>query len=448
MEEEEYANAPCSSLAVETIIRVGTAGGIWGLCAAPSDARKRGLSGLAQASFVASSVGRFGFSCGIISGIYVMTRCGLQKYRRQDDWVNGVIAGAIAGAAVAASGRTHSRRHIIEMAGLVSAFSAAADILRVPWNWTLNTKKNCRGVQLFTCKWLPFSPPKALVFLCHGYGMECSRVMGAQRSLECGVRLACAGYAVFGIDYQGHGQSQGTRCYINKFDNRVNDCYDFFKSVIELKEYKGKAKFLYGESMGGAVALLLHKKYPSFWDGAVLVAPMCKISEKVKPHPVVVNILFKIEDIIPKWKIVPAKDVIDSAFRDPAKRQRMRRNKLIYQEKPRVKTALEMLRTSMSLEDSLHEVALPFLVMHGEADTVTDPEVSRALYDRASSKDKTIKLYPGMWHALTAGESDDNIETVFADIIAWLDKHASNAGFDPEPVYNSNFGIDDCFITR
>ena len=29
--------------------------------------------------------------------------------------------------------------------------------------------------------------------------------------------------------------------------------------------------------MGGAVALLLHKKDPTFWHGAVLVAPMCKV---------------------------------------------------------------------------------------------------------------------------------------------------------------------------
>lgn len=29
--------------------------------------------------------------------------------------------------------------------------------------------------------------------------------------------------------------------------------------------------------MGGAVALLLHKKDPIFWNGAVLVAPMCKV---------------------------------------------------------------------------------------------------------------------------------------------------------------------------
>lgn len=170
------------------------------------------------------------------------------------------------------------------------------------------------------------------------------------------------------------------------------------------------------------MALLTHKKDPSFWHGAILVAPMCKISEKVKPHPMVISLLTKVEDVIPRWKIVPTKDVIDSAFKDPAKREEVRGNKLIYQEKPRLKTALEMLRTSMHLEESLHEVTLPFLVLHGEADIVTDPEISKALYEQASSRDKTIKLYPGMWHGLTYGEPEENIEIVFSDIISWLDK--------------------------
>ena len=280
--------------------------------------------------------------------------------------------------------------------------------------------RNPRGVQLFTCGWLPASSsPKALVFLCHGYGMECSVFMRA-----CGFKLAAAGYGVFGIDYEGHGKSMGARCYIQKFDHLVADCDRFFKSICDMEEYRSKRRFLYGESMGGAVALLLHRRDPAFWDGAVLVAPMCKISEKVKPHPVVVTLLTQVEELIPTWKIVPTKDVIDSAFKDPVKREKIRRNKLIYQDKPRLKTALELLRTSMDVEDSLSEVRMPFFILHGEADTVTDPEVSRALYDRAASADKTIKLYPGMWHGLTAGEADDNVELVFADIVAWLDKRS------------------------
>ncbi|KAK6941004.1 Serine aminopeptidase, S33 [Dillenia turbinata] len=310
--------------------------------------------------------------------------------------------------------------------------------------------RNSRGVQLFTCRWMPSTSPKALVFLCHGYGMECSGFMKGS-----GTRLVNVGYGVIGIDYEGHGRSGGARCYIKKFDNLVNDCYNFFKSIAAQEEYRNKSRFLYGESMGGAVALLLHKKDPAFWNGAILVAPMCKISEKVKPHKVVINILTKVEELIPKWKIVPSKDVIDSAFKDPIKREevvfyfsrlqfkgcailydeptqidvQIRSNKLIYQDKPRLKTALEMLRTSMSLEETLNEVTLPFFVLHGEADAVTDPEISRALYEQASSIDKTLKLYPGMWHGLTSGEPDDNVEIVFADIITWLDKHTG----DPTP---------------
>ncbi|KAG6496082.1 hypothetical protein ZIOFF_043930 [Zingiber officinale] len=236
--------------------------------------------------------------------------------------------------------------------------------------------------------------------------------------------LATAGFGVFGIDYVGHGKSMGSRAYIKKFEHIVTDCYQFFKSITEVEEYRDKGRFLYGESMGGAVALLLHRRNPTFWDGAVLVAPMCKISEKVKPHPLVVNLLTRVEEIIPKWKIVPAKDVIDSAFKDPIKREQIRSNRLIYQDKPRLKTALELLRTSMELESNLSTVKLPFFVLHGEADTVTDPEVSQALYECAGSADKTIKLYQGMWHGLTSGEPDDNVEAVFADIVGWLDQRS------------------------
>jgi len=49
--------------------------------------------------------------------------------------------------------------------------------------------------------------------------------------LEIGEKLASAGYAVFGMDYEGHGHSAGVRCYITKFDNVVNDCSNFYKSI-------------------------------------------------------------------------------------------------------------------------------------------------------------------------------------------------------------------------
>uniref|UniRef100_A0A7N0UGZ0 Uncharacterized protein n=1 Tax=Kalanchoe fedtschenkoi TaxID=63787 RepID=A0A7N0UGZ0_KALFE len=89
MEREAlYHDVPCSSISVESSIRVGTAGAIWGLCSGPYDATKLGLSGVARATFMVKAVGRIGLQCGLLAGLFSMTRCSVQRYRRRDDWVS------------------------------------------------------------------------------------------------------------------------------------------------------------------------------------------------------------------------------------------------------------------------------------------------------------------------------------------------------------------------
>ncbi|GMH02608.1 hypothetical protein Nepgr_004447 [Nepenthes gracilis] len=126
--DEIEGDIPCSSLAVDSIIRVGTAGAFWGMCSGPYDATKLGLTGRARASFVAKSVGKFGLQCGFFAGIFSSTRCTVQRLRGQNDWVNASVAGAIAGAAVAV--RTRSWKQVIGMAALLSTVGAAADFSR------------------------------------------------------------------------------------------------------------------------------------------------------------------------------------------------------------------------------------------------------------------------------------------------------------------------------
>lgn len=282
--------------------------------------------------------------------------------------------------------------------------------------------ENSRGMRLFTCRWLP-KKIKALVFMCHGYAVECSVTMRGT-----GVRLAQAGYAVYGVDYEGHGKSEGLQGYVPSFDALVHDCDQFFSAVASDSHSEHLPRFLLGESMGGAIALLLHRARPSYWTGAVLVAPMCKIAEEMRPHPVVVNVLKAMTSIIPTWRIVPTSDVIAAAYRTQEKRDEIRGNPYCYKGKPRLKTAYELLRVSLHVEATvLSQVSLPFLIVHGGDDKVTDPSVSELLHRSAAtaSQDKTLKLYPGMWHALTSGELPDNIDAVFRDIIAWLDHRSS-----------------------
>ncbi|XP_015699010.1 caffeoylshikimate esterase-like isoform X2 [Oryza brachyantha] len=278
---------------------------------------------------------------------------------------------------------------------------------------------NMRGMKLFACQWSPLNnESKALVFLCHGYAMECSISMRGT-----GRRLAEAGFVVHGLDYEGHGKSDGLQGYINSFSDVVSDCSNYFTTICE---HRRKQRFLLGESMGGAVVLMLHRKEPTYWDGAILVAPMCKIVEDMKPRPIVITILSKLSNVIPTWQIIPSGDVIDRAIKNEEWRAEVRNNPYCYKGRPRLKTGYELFMASLDIESNLDKVTLPFIIVHGGDDAVTDPSVSEALYTLAESKDKMMKLYPGMCHALTSGEPTENIDVVFADIIRWLDERASS----------------------
>lgn len=300
---------------------------------------------------------------------------------------------------------------------------------------------NSRGLKLFTCKWIPENQePKALIFLCHGYAMECSITMNSTAT-----RLVKAGFAVYGIDYEGHGKSAGLQGLVKIFDNVVDDCSDHFTTICEKKENKGKMRYLLGESMGGAMCLLLHRKKPDYWDGAVLVAPMCKIADDMKPSPIVISILTRLSTIIPTWKIIPGQDIIDLAFKEPEIREQVRANPYCYKGKTRLRTGYELLRISTDIEKRLQEVSLPFLVLHGEEDRVTDKAVSQQLHEVASSTDKTIKMYPEMWHGLLYGEPQQNLDIVYADIISWLEKRSTlgNSRLEREHKHENDRSLKD-----
>jgi len=45
------------------------------------------------------------------------------------------------------------------------------------------------------------------------------------------VRLANAGFSVYGMDYEGHGKSGGLNGYVKKFDDLVQDVSSHYSSI-------------------------------------------------------------------------------------------------------------------------------------------------------------------------------------------------------------------------
>uniref|UniRef100_A0A6N2K861 Serine aminopeptidase S33 domain-containing protein n=1 Tax=Salix viminalis TaxID=40686 RepID=A0A6N2K861_SALVM len=295
-------------------------------------------------------------------------------------------------------------------------FKTPCDGLKMKESYEVNSK----GLEIFTKSWLPkSSSPKAVVCFCHGYGDTCTFfVEGIAR------KLASSGYGFFAMDYPGYGLSEGLHGYIPSFDRLVDDVMEHYSKVKENPEFSTLPSFLFGESLGGAVALKVHLKQPNAWNGAILVAPMCKIADDMTPPWLLTQMLIGVANFLPKHKLVPQKDLAQAAFRDPKHRNLTAYNVIAYKDKPRLKTALEMLRTTQEIERRLEQVSLPLLILHGEADIVTDPSVSKSLYEKACSSDKKLKLYKDAFHALLEGEPDEVILQVFNDIISWLDEHS------------------------
>ncbi|XP_057458221.1 caffeoylshikimate esterase-like [Lotus japonicus] len=155
--------------------------------------------------------------------------------------------------------------------------------------------------------------------------------------------LAQKGFACFALDLQGHDHSGGLKAFVPDVDLAVDDCLSFFTSIKNLPRFNGLPCFLYGESMGGAICLLIHFADPKAFQGAILVAPMCRISDKVRPRWPIPHILTFLARFFLTLSIVPTRDLLYRSVKVDHMKVIVAMNPLRYRRKPRLGTVLELL---------------------------------------------------------------------------------------------------------
>lgn len=175
--------------------------------------------------------------------------------------------------------------------------------------------------------------------------------------------------------------------------------------------------------MGGAIAFYLCTIFPckNIIQGAIFASPMVKISDKMRPHPILTTILTILGQFFPYAPIVPVPSITHKCFKRQDNLQRSLNCNLAYRKYPRLWTAGQLLETTDNITNNMKDLKHPFLILHGEHDVVTCPQNSELLYQTSQSKDKTIKIYEKAWHSLLVGEHEPLASKIFEDIIAWLD---------------------------
>ncbi|XP_058074203.1 uncharacterized protein LOC131222959 [Magnolia sinica] len=277
------------------------------------------------------------------------------------------------------------------------------------WNTSLffGTKSNA----LFSRSWFPCSGEmKGIMIIIHGLNEHSGRYAHFAK------QLTSCNFGVYAMDWIGHGGSDGLHGYVPSLDHVVADTGTFLEKIR--LENPGIPCFLFGHSTGGAVVLKAasHPHIESMLEGIVLTSPALR----VKPaHPIVGAVAPIFSLVVPKFQFKGANKRGIPVSRDPAALVAKYSDPLVYTGPIRVRTGHEILRISSHLMQNMKSVTVPFFVLHGTADKVTDPLASQDLYNEAASNFKDIKLYEGFFHDLLF---EPEREEIAGDIIGWMEK--------------------------
>ncbi|MFZ0831130.1 MAG: lysophospholipase [Thermoplasmata archaeon] len=262
------------------------------------------------------------------------------------------------------------------------------------------------GTRLYWQSWRPDGTPTALLFVIHGLKDH------SERYAAMAAELNARGIAVAAFDLRGHGRSEGRRAWVRRFEEYLDDAELVLRTVRH--EYPSTPLFLFGHSMGGAIVTRMVIERPPSVAGFVLSAPA------LAPGAGVSNVAIGFTKFLSA--IAPGAAVFRTAnsdfSRDPTVVAAMDQDPLIFQKPAPARTAAELLRAMDRVRAGTPRLTVPFLAMHGTADRLTNPAGTQALRDGAASPDKTLQLYPGLYHDLV---HEPERATVLRDLTGWLE---------------------------
>jgi alpha-beta hydrolase superfamily lysophospholipase len=212
------------------------------------------------------------------------------------------------------------------------------------------------------------------------------------------------------MDHRGHGRSDGPRALLRRLADLVDDLRLFAQRIVS--PAAPSRPFLIGHSLGGAVSISYALRYPETITGLVLSGPAVA-TEAVSPAMIAASrIMSALAPRLPALKLderLISRDgrVVDAYREDP----------LVHSGKLPARTLWQILESMETLPAQVRNLSMPLLILHGGEDQLCPPAGSQMIYDRAAATDRSIKLYPGLYHEVF---NEPEREEVVDQVIAWV----------------------------
>ena len=263
--------------------------------------------------------------------------------------------------------------------------------------------------QLYWQAWLPSGVPRALLVIVHGFDDH------IRRYAHVADFFAQRGFAVYGYDQIGHGESEGKRGHVAQFDHYIEDAKRFV--AIAQTKTSDAPTFLIGHSMGGLVALRYGIMHPQGLSGIITSGAGLMLSLPVPGWKLFVSRVlsqlaptFTLPNDIPAHLLTHDQTIVA-----------MRANK---QDRythyvASARWGAEFLAAQPDTLAQANRFTLPCLLLHGGADGIIHPDGSKRFHATCASADKTLKIYDSLYHEIF---NELGKEQVLADVEAWLEK--------------------------
>ena len=277
------------------------------------------------------------------------------------------------------------------------------------------------GQSLHYQSWRPDGPLRAVMLVVHGAAEH------GGRYADFASQVNSQGFAVTTVDLPGHGKSYGKQCCVRDIDEylrAVELAHDYAEQDFTVGGRSNTSNdpeavvpvpfFLVGHSMGGLVASLYLQRHQTRFQGAVFSG--AAVLADPEPGWMQVAIMRVLAKIAPSMGALQ----LDAAgvSRDAEVVSRYVNDPLVYTGKLTASMLVAMFTGMKRTHEGLPGITLPALVMHGEADTLVTPDASRILFERIGSTDKTLKLFPGLYHEIF--NEPERVDVV-NDVIAWVE---------------------------